>query len=98
MTNAAPAQEVIEGIIDQILFVNDHNGYVVARLEAEDAEHRRDSIPVVGNLADPQVLTTMRLPGSFESHPRYRRQFQGDNCQLLKPAGVTELERNLPSR
>ena len=97
MTQTAPAQEVIEGIIDQILFVNDHNGYVVARLEVEDAEHRRDSIAVVGNLADPQVGTTMRLQGSFESHPRYGRQFRVETCEVLKPAGLTALERYLSS-
>jgi exodeoxyribonuclease V alpha subunit len=96
MTNAGRTQEVVEGIIDQILFVNDHNGYVVARLEVEDAEHRRDSIAVVGNLADPQVGAAMRL-GSFESHPRYGRQFRVESCELLKPAGLTALERYLSS-
>jgi exodeoxyribonuclease V alpha subunit len=97
MTNAGQTQEVVEGIIDQILFVNDNNGYVVARLEVEDSEHRRDSIAVVGNLADPQVGAAMRLVGSFESHPRYGRQFRVESCELLKPAGLTALERYLSS-
>jgi exodeoxyribonuclease V alpha subunit len=97
MSNAGRAQEVIEGIIDQILFVNDNSGYVVARLEVEDAEHRRESIAVVGNLADPQVGAAMRLVGSFESHPRYGRQFRVESCELLKPAGLTALERYLSS-
>jgi exodeoxyribonuclease V alpha subunit len=97
MTNAVRTQEVIEGIIDQILFVNDNNGYVVARLEVEDAEHRRDSVAVVGNLADPQVGAAMRLVGSFESHPRYGRQFRVESCEVLKPAGLTALERYLSS-
>jgi exodeoxyribonuclease V alpha subunit len=97
MANGASAQEMIEGIIDQILFVNDNNGYVVARLEVEDAEHRRDSVAIVGNLPDPQVGTTMRLQGSFESHPRYGRQFRVESCEVLKPAGLTALERYLGS-
>ena len=95
MTNAGRAQEVIEGVIDQILFVNDNSGYVVARLEVEDAEHRRDSIAVVGNLADPQIGAAMRLVGNFESHPRYGRQFRVESFELLKPAGLTALERYL---
>ncbi len=97
MSNAGRTQEVIEGIIDQILFVNDNNGYVVARLEVEDSEHRRDCVAVVGNLDDPQVGTTMRLAGSFESHPRYGRQFRVESCEVLKPAGLTALERYLSS-
>ena len=97
MTQVARAQEVVEGIIDQILFVNDNSGYVVARLEVEDSEHRRDSIAIVGNLPDPQVGATMRLQGSFESHPRYGRQFRVESCEILKPAGLTALERYLSS-
>ena len=97
MTQAARAQEVIEGIVDQILFVNDDSGYVVARLEVEDSDHRRDSIAIVGNLPDPQVGATMRLQGSFESHPRYGRQFRVESCEILKPAGLTALERYLSS-
>ncbi|HEY2106183.1 MAG TPA: ATP-dependent RecD-like DNA helicase [Candidatus Binataceae bacterium] len=97
MTNGGRTHEVIEGIIDQILFVNDNNGYVVARFEIEDAEHRRDSVAVVGNLDDPQVGTTMRLAGSFESHPRYGRQFRVESSEVLKPAGLTALERYLAS-
>ena len=97
MTNAGRAQEVIEGIIDQILFVNDNSGYVVARLEIEDSERRRDTVAVVGNLDDPQVGATMRLAGSYESHPRYGRQFRVESCEVLKPAGLTALERYLSS-
>jgi exodeoxyribonuclease V alpha subunit len=97
MNNAARTQETIEGIIDQILFVNDHSGYVVARLEVEDQEHRRDSVAIVGNLADPQVGAAVRLQGSFETHPRYGRQFRVENCEVLKPAGLTALERYLAS-
>ncbi len=97
MKSAAPTQETIEGVIDQILFVNDHSGYVVARLEVEDAQHRRDSVAVVGNLFDPQVGAAVRLQGSFETHPRYGRQFRVENCEVLKPAGLTALERYLSS-
>ncbi len=97
MSNAARTLESIEGVIDQILFVNDNTGYVVARLEVEDAEHRRDCVAVVGNLADPQVGATMRLVGSFQTHPRYGRQFRVESFELLKPAGLTALERYLCS-
>jgi len=95
--NNAVTQETIEGIIDQILFVNDSSGYVVARLEVEDSEHRRDTVAVVGNLADPEVGAAVRLQGSFETHPRYGRQFRVESCEVLKPAGLTALERYLSS-
>ena len=39
----------------------------------------------------------MRLQGSFESHPRYGRQFRVESCEILKPAGLTALERYLSS-
>ncbi len=35
--------------------------------------------------------------GSFESHPRYGRQFRVESCEVLKPAGLTALERYLSS-
>src|SRR5260370_112196 len=43
--------QVIEGVLDQVLYVNDTSGYSVAVIECDDDEGAKRRITVVGNLA-----------------------------------------------
>ena len=91
-------QEMLEGTLDQILYVNENSGYIVAVVETnEDDTGGRQRLTVVGNLGALEIGAGLRLSGRFEKHPRYGEQFHVDDFETLRPAGVVALERYLAS-
>ncbi|MGB3550605.1 MAG: hypothetical protein WA993_07940, partial [Candidatus Binatus sp.] len=74
MAQAHQATETLEGTLDQVLFVNEKNGYSVAVVvvAGEHGEQRR--VTVVGNLSGLEVGSTIRAQGGFEQHKTYGDQ------------------------
>ena len=97
MAQAQQATETLEGILDQVLFVNDKTGYSVAVVVVpqEHGDFRR--VTVVGNLAGLEVGSTIRALGGFEKHPRFGEQFHVVDFETLRPAGAVAIERYLAS-
>ncbi|MGA2410915.1 MAG: ATP-dependent RecD-like DNA helicase [Candidatus Binataceae bacterium] len=93
----ADVAQSIEGTLDQLLFVNEANGYAVAVVERSDDDGARGRITVVGDLSGVEIGSGLRLTGRFEKHPRYGDQFKVDAFETLRPAGVAALERYLAS-
>jgi exodeoxyribonuclease V alpha subunit len=89
--------ELVEGTLDQILYINEDSGYVVAVVELSDAAEARRRITVVGELGTIEIGAGLRLSGRFEKHPRYGEQFRVVDFETLRPAGVNALERYLAS-
>ncbi|HZO82418.1 MAG TPA: ATP-dependent RecD-like DNA helicase [Candidatus Binataceae bacterium] len=94
MAESDHQDELIEGTLEQVLFVNEQSGYAVAVLERSDDELRR-RVNVVGNLAGLDVGTGLRLRGRFERHPKYGEQFRVEDYDTIRPASVAALERYL---
>src|SRR5579859_1619961 len=93
-----PYQEtMIEGTLDQVLYVNEGNGYAVAVIETGDTAPERRRITIVGGLDGLEVGAGLKLTGRFEQHPRYGEQFRVKDFEVLRPAGVAALERYLAS-
>jgi len=97
VAQAVQANETLEGILDQVLFVNENNGYSVAVVvvAGEHGESRR--VTMVGNLAGLEVGSTIRAQGGFEQHPRFGDQFHVVDFETVRPAGTVALERYLAS-
>ena len=97
MAQAHQATETLEGVLDQVLFVNDNSGYSVAVVvvAGEHGDFRR--VTVVGNLAGLEVGSTIRAQGGFEQHPRFGDQFHVVDFETVRPAGAVALERYLAS-
>jgi exodeoxyribonuclease V alpha subunit len=95
----APATppELVEGTLDQILYINDASGYVVAVVECADDGGARHRITVVGELGVIEIGAGLRLSGHFEKHPRFGEQFRVEDFETIRPAGVNALERYLAS-
>lgn len=91
------ADELIEGTLDHVVYINDSNGYSVAIVECDSAEGARRRITVVGNLSGIEVGASIRIRGRTEKHPRYGEQFRVLDCETLRPAGVAAIERYLAS-
>ncbi len=85
MAQAVQANETLEGILDQVLFVNDKSGYSVAIVVVpqEHGDFRR--VTVVGNLAGLEVGSTIRALGGFEQHKTYGEQFHVVDFETLRP-------------
>src|SRR5258708_38275571 len=93
------ATEKVEGILDQVLFANDNNGYMVAVVVVAGAGEHNDfrRVTVVGNLAGIEVGSTIRAEGGFENHPRFGDQFHVVDFKTLRPAGSFPIRRSLAS-
>jgi exodeoxyribonuclease V alpha subunit len=97
VAQAHQATETLEGTLDQVLFVNEKNGYSVAVVvvAGEHGEQRR--VTVVGNLSGLEVGSTIRAQGGFEQHKTYGDQFHVVDFETVRPAGAVALERYLAS-
>ncbi|MGD0672742.1 MAG: ATP-dependent RecD-like DNA helicase [Candidatus Binatus sp.] len=97
MAQAHQAAETLEGTLDQVLFVNEKNGYSVAVVvvAGEHGELRR--VTIVGNLSGLEVGSTIRAQGGFEQHKTYGDQFHVVDFETVRPAGAVALERYLAS-
>jgi exodeoxyribonuclease V alpha subunit len=97
VAQAHQAAETLEGTLDQVLFVNEKNGYSVAVVvvAGEHGELRR--VTIVGNLSGLEVGSTIRAQGGFEQHKTYGDQFHVVDFETVRPAGAVALERYLAS-
>lgn len=75
----APTQKV-EGVIEQVLFVNAETGYAGFRVYAED-----ESIVVRGKVGEIGNGMHVTAYGHLVNHPRYGEQFEADACELSMP-------------
>jgi exodeoxyribonuclease V alpha subunit len=93
---AEEAAELIEGTLDQILYVNERNDYVVAIIECtDDGNATGKRVTVVGSLGALEIGSTIRASGRFEKHPRYGEQFRIADFEITRPASLAALERYL---
>lgn len=97
MAHVQQAEELIEGTLDHVLYVNDESGYSVAIVDCEEADGTRKRVTVVGNLAGIEVGAGIRARGHIEKHPRYGEQFRVVDFETIRPAGVAAIERYLVS-
>lgn len=84
--------QAMKGTVDDVLFYNEENGYIVLDLETEDA-----MITVVGELGALEPGEEVELTGAFFSHPRFGQQFRAESCVRALPSTVVNIERYLAS-
>ncbi len=79
------------GIIDDIVYRNEENGYTVARLE-----HDENIITVVGKFIDIQIGSQVKLEGKFEK-TKYGVQYAFETYEISVPTSIAGLEKYLGS-
>lgn len=84
--------QAMKGTVDDVLFYNDENGYIVLDLETEDA-----MVTVVGELGALEPGEEIELTGAFVNHPRFGQQFRAESCVRALPSTVVNIERYLAS-
>ncbi|WP_130798501.1 SF1B family DNA helicase RecD2 [Streptomyces otsuchiensis] len=88
------SRAVLEAVLERITYANEENGYTVARV---DTGRGGDLLTVVGALLGAQVGESLRMEGSWSSHPSYGRQFTVENYTTVLPATVQGIRRYLGS-
>lgn len=85
-------QIIIEGTIEDIIFRNEENGYTVCSIQAKDEE-----IVCVGTLLEAYPGETLKIIGSWVTHPIYGNQFQIDTYEKTIPKTEDGIEKYLSS-
>lgn len=83
---------VIEGIVEEVIFRNDTNGYTVARLNTSDG-----TITIVGNAAIINLEEMVELEGDWVYHDRFGEQFSFTTIKTTTPSTLKGIENYLSS-
>jgi exodeoxyribonuclease V alpha subunit len=82
----------IQGMISEVVFRNEVNGYTVLELQDDDVE-----TTVVGYFPYVNIGETIRAAGAWVEHPDYGTQFKMEAYQVVTPATLNGIERYLSS-
>jgi len=93
--SGAPAESVLEAVLERVTYANEETGYTIARVATERSGP--DLLTVVGPLLGAQVGESVRLSGRWTSHPRYGRQFEVRSYSTVLPATIQGIQRYLGS-
>lgn len=82
----------LEGIVDEIIFRNDDNGYTVFLFDCSDKGH-----VAVGNFLSINIGENLKLVGNFKHNGKYGMQFQVDSYESVAPKTRNGIIRYLSS-
>jgi exodeoxyribonuclease V alpha subunit len=91
---SAQRLQVIEGVLERLVFSSPTSDFVVARLKVGG---RSEPVTVVGNLAGSYVGETLVLQGNWVLDKKFGEQFRFENAQTKAPSTIRGIERYLAS-
>ncbi len=83
---------VLEGVIEEIRFRNESNGYTVAKLNTSDGD-----ITIVGNTPFISLEETVKVEGEWIYHPTYGEQLAFTSIFTVVPSTLKGIENYLSS-
>ncbi len=87
-------QETLSGVIERITFVNEENGFTVARMKSKG---RSDLITLVGNMPAVNVGAIVIVKGYWKVDSKFGLQFFVQGFEEKLPATVAGIEKYLGS-
>ena len=85
-------EEKITGIVDEVTFRNEANGFTVLDLEMEN-----ELLTVVGVLPGVNAGETVTLTGTYTTHPSFGRQFKATAFSRCMPETADQIYKYLSS-
>jgi exodeoxyribonuclease V alpha subunit len=82
----------MDGIIDHIVYKNDENGYVVAKLKSS-----KDMVAIVGYIPFLKEGQQVKIQGEWTVHQTFGQQIKVDNCEEVVPSTTEGIEKYLAS-
>ena len=83
---------VIEGVVEEIIFRNENNGFTVGKLNTSDG-----LITIVGNVPFINLEELISIEGDWIYHPTFGEQFKFETIQTMVPSTVKGIENYLAS-
>lgn len=84
----------IFGYVDSILFSEDENGFVVAKIKEPK---KQDVTPIVGIMPGVHVGESIRCKGTWKLHPKFGQQFEVQSFEAQAPTDAAGIQRYLES-
>jgi len=84
----------LRGTVERVTYYSEETGYSVIRLNVPG---QRGLVTIVGNLPEVNPGESLRLEGTWTTHPQYGRQFKAERCEQVLPATVEGIKRYLGS-
>ncbi len=84
--------QILQGVVEEVIYKNADNGYIVITLDVERAPET-----AVGTLGDIVEGETIRLRGNYVANAKYGRQFKAVTCERTLPTTAPEIRRYLGS-
>ena len=84
--------DMIEGVVNGIVFTNAENGYSVLRLDTIDGV-----VTAAGIIPGVSQGECLLLSGSWMIHPQYGEQFKSESFEIKPPSGEDDIYRYLAS-
>ncbi|MDL2311154.1 ATP-dependent RecD-like DNA helicase, partial [Peptostreptococcaceae bacterium OttesenSCG-928-C18] len=82
----------VEGIIENIIFSNEENGYTVMNLSTIDGD-----ITAVGITPSVVVGDSLKIQGEFIFHDKYGEQIKIESFEIITGTSILSIERYLSS-
>ncbi|MBR3502913.1 MAG: ATP-dependent RecD-like DNA helicase [Clostridia bacterium] len=83
---------IFECVIEEITFRNETNGWTVAQVRLD-----RERLAAVGVMPFVGAGEHVRLTGEWTEHPEYGRQIKVSQCESIRPATKSGMEKYLAS-
>ncbi len=84
--------QVLQGTVEEVVYKNADNGYIVITLDVEGAPET--AVGVLGDIVEGE---TIKLRGTYVSNAKYGRQFKAVTCERTLPTTASEIRRYLGS-
>lgn len=79
-------QETLEGVVAEIIYQNDENGYTVCEVDSG-----KEEVVVVGTMPSIGAGETVRFYGEWTTHPDYGNQFRAQGYENIMPKTQTQI-------
>lgn len=83
---------ILEGIIEEIIYRNDSNGYTVAMLS-----HGNEYTTIVGKFLTVNIGENVRVNGKFVTNSKYGEQFCFETSETIYPSSIEGIKKYLSS-
>ncbi|MCL1882337.1 MAG: ATP-dependent RecD-like DNA helicase [Defluviitaleaceae bacterium] len=92
-------QEILDGMIESVIFHNEENGYTVFSLRPSEITVNMDEedITCTGYLSNPLEGENIKVVGAWVENPKYGKQFSVTRAERVKPTTVEGIEKYLAS-
>lgn len=83
---------VIRGLVEDIIFRNEENGYTVINFDADG-----NLVVAVGIFPFINIGETLELKGEYKYNPKFGEQFVVESAEFIKPNDIESIKRYLAS-